>query len=322
MSRSHPTPSARSTVTFGALLVPALLTACAAPLPSAPPPPDRSHAIEAVARPADSDTAAAASLPAAAPQSASANQAEAKLADADADHALKQANNPLANMTAINVQDYYVSEVSGTEDTANMFWVRYAAPISTGFGNWLLRASLPVSTVPTGVDESESGLGDGNVFAAYLFDTGNPGRSFGVGPLLGLPTATEEELGTDQVSAGAAVVLFDATSAMVQFGGLVTYQHKIGGEDRVADVNLLAVQPFGFLQLGEGSYLRSAGIWAFDLEQGNYSVPVGFGLGRVIKAGKVVFNFYVEPQFTVLHDGPGQPEFQVLFGFNTQLIGG
>ena len=33
------------------------------------------------------------------------------------------------------------------------------------------------------------------------------------------------------------------------------------------------------------------------------------------------FNFYVEPQFTVLDDGPGEPQFQVLFGFNTQFLG-
>lgn len=101
----------------------------------------------------------------------------------------------------------------------------------------------------------------------------------------------------------------------------MTYQHKIGGSDRAEDVNLLAVQPFGFLQLGNGIYFRSVGIWAFDLETGNYSVPIGAGLGKVVKARDIVFNFYVEPQFTVLHDGPGQPEFQILFGFNTQFLG-
>jgi hypothetical protein len=51
-------------------------------------------------------------------------------------------------------------------------------------------------------------------------------------------------------------------------------------------------------------------------------VPIGAGLGKVVKAGKTVFNIYVEPQFTVLQSGPGQPEFQILFGFNTQFLGG
>ena len=40
-------------------------------------------------------------------------------------NAQAQANNPLANMTAFNIQNYYISELSGFEDeTANQtyFW--------------------------------------------------------------------------------------------------------------------------------------------------------------------------------------------------------
>jgi hypothetical protein len=236
------------------------------------------------------------------------------------DHALKQANNPLANMTAVNLQNYRISEVEGVDNSANQFWFRYAKPVTIGDGKWLVRASLPLVTVPTSPLDSESGIGDSNVFAAYLFDTDDPSVSFGVGPLLGVPTATEDEVGTGQWSAGAAAVLFDARSSVIQYGGLVTYQTKIAGSDRVDDLSLLAVQPFGFLQLGSGVYLRSVGIWAFDLESGDYSIPIGAGLGKVVKMGKVVFNFYLEPQYTVLHEGAGQPEYQILFGFNTQFF--
>lgn len=241
--------------------------------------------------------------------------------DAGDDAALKQANNPLANMKSVALQDYYIPELSGTDETANQFWLRYAQPIDLG-GPWLMRASLPVLRYPTGGADSESGLGDANVFASYLFDTGNPSVSAGVGPLLGLPTATEDALGTDQWSAGGAAVYFDASDKLVQWGGLLTYQHKIGGSDRVDDVNLFALQPFGFLQLGGGTYLRSVGIMVFDAESGNFSIPVGIGLGKVVKHGNKVFNFYVEPQFTIWDEGLGQPEFQVLAGFNLQFLGG
>lgn len=238
------------------------------------------------------------------------------------DQALKQANNPLANMTAVNFQNYYVSELSGTDETANTFWARYAKPFSLGSSKWLMRASVPLSTVPTGMDDSESGLGDSNVFAAYLFDSGDPSVSYGVGPLLGIPTASEDELGSDVWSAGLAAVLYDAKSSLIQYGGLVTYQHGFAGSGDEDDVNLLAVQPFMFLQLGGGLYFRSAPIWGFDLESGNYAVPIGAGLGKIVKAGKTVFNFFLEPQYAILHDGPGQPEFQLFFGFNTQFLGG
>ncbi len=229
--------------------------------------------------------------------------------------ALKQANNPIANMKAFSLQDYYIPDVSGTDQSANTFWARYAQPI----GGFLMRASLPLSTLPTGMNQSESGIGDANIFAAYLLDSGDPDVSYGIGPLLGLPTATSDALGTDQWSAGAAAVLFDGSSPKLQYGGLVTYQHKFAGSDRAPDVNLLVVQPFGFLQLGDGLYARSAGSWAFNLQTGDYSVPVGVGLGKIVKLEHEVVNLFVEPQLTVLHEGPGQPLFQMFFGMNLQF---
>jgi len=229
-----------------------------------------------------------------------------------------QANNPLANLKAFNLHNYFITDLSGTNKSANQFWLRYAQPIGTPFGDWLIRASLPVSRFPVG-DDSESGLGDGNVFAAYLIDTGNPSRSFGIGPILGVPTATDDALGTGQWSAGLATVLFDATNPVIQWGALVTYQHKFAGSDRVDDVNLLAAQPFGIVQVGSGFYLRSVGIWAFNLESGDYSVPVGLGVGKVFTVGDVVLNAFIEPQYSIATEGPGQPEFQIFTGFNMQF---
>jgi len=78
-----------------------------------------------------------------------------------------QANNPLANMTALNFQNYYIGELTGSDDSANQFWVRYAKPFSIGKQNWLLRASLPVYSYPVGASgDTETGLSDLNLFAA------------------------------------------------------------------------------------------------------------------------------------------------------------
>jgi len=250
---------------------------------------------------------------------ATARRARARAEAEEHDDQAAQANNPLANLTAFSVQNYYVPELSGTDEGANQLWFRYAQPVSAFGGDWLLRASLPLNRFPTGPNEAESGVGDANVFATWLFDTGNPTVSVGAGPLVGIPSAREDALGTDQWSAGGAVVFFDASRSEVQSGGLVTYQTKVGGSDRVEDVNLLAIQPFGFLQLGNGTYLRAAPIWVFDLETGDHSVPVGLGVGKVVRLGTTVLNFFVEPQFSVLDEGPGQPEFQLFSAPNLQF---
>ena len=163
------------------------------------------------------------------------------------DNAAAQANNPLANMTAFNLQNYYMGDLSGTDETANQFWLRFAKPISIGDTSWLMRASLPINTFPTSPNgDKKTGVGDLNIFAAYLIDTGNPAVSFGFGPQITMPTATNDALGSEKWSAGFANVLFNASSAKFQYGYLLTWQASFAGDDDRSDVNMGAFQPFAF----------------------------------------------------------------------------
>ena len=56
----------------------------------------------------------------------------------------------------------------------------------------------------------------------------------------------------------------------------------------------------------------------FDIDNDKYHVPVGLGIGKVVPTRKAVFNLFVEPQFTILSRGAGQPELQIFIGVNTQ----
>lgn len=232
-----------------------------------------------------------------------------------------QANNPLANIKAFNLHNYYIGNLTEVDESANQFWVRYAQPFSVGESNWLMRASLTVNSYPTPPDgDKETGIGDFNIFAAYLFDTGNPAVSFGLGPLLAAPTASKDALGSEKWSLGFANVLFNAENERFQYGYLLTWQHSFAGNDDRATVNMAAFQPFAMLQLGGGLYLRSTGIWVYNLENDDYSIPLGIGVGKVFKQDKTVYNLFLEPQFSVADRGPGQPEWQVFVGLNMQFL--
>jgi hypothetical protein len=235
--------------------------------------------------------------------------------------AAAQANNPLANMTALILQDYYIGRITDTDKDGNQFWLRVAKPFSVAGTNWLMRASLPVNTYPVAAGGGQAtGIGDLNVFAAYLFDTGNPAVSFGFGPQITAPTAPDERLGSEKWSAGFANVLFNASSKRFQYGYLLTWQASFAGSNSSANVNTAAFQTFAFYQLGKGLYLRSAPIWVYNFDNDAYSIPLGLGIGKVIKKGKTVFNIYVEPQASVAYRGPGQPDWQIFAGFNMQLL--
>ena len=199
-----------------------------------------------------------------------------------------QANNPLLRAKAFNMHDYYVGNLTDIDEDANQFWLRYAAPFSIGDTKWLMRASLlTLNTVPAAPEfEHETGLGDFNVFAAYQMDVGTPGVSFGVGPLLNIPTASEDATGSGKWSAGIANVLFSARSPKFQYGYLLTWQASFAGDDDRDDVNVASFQPILIYQLGGGTYLRSTPIMTYDFESDGYTVPLGLGIGQVFKTSK------------------------------------
>jgi hypothetical protein len=227
-----------------------------------------------------------------------------------------KANNPLAPITAVNLHNYFLPTLYGVPDqSANAMMVRGVFATS----KMILRATIPLSTVPSGSGDAVSGLGDFSVFDAFLLTSSESKTQFGVGPLLVIPTATDDLLGAGKWQAGAAVVAVSNLAPTVLVFGLVTYQHSFAGDSTRPTASLLTAQPGAIMQVGGGFYLRTSGIWQFNTESGDYSIPIGLGAGKVMRAGKPVLNLFLEPQFTVLHEGAGQPAFQVFTGIMVQF---
>ena len=240
--------------------------------------------------------------------------AQSKLTDEEK----ARANNPLANAKAFNVQYYFrpsLSEVEGGQ--AHTFWLRVALP--TGRILWRLSAPLETRHINnSAINYSKSGFGDLDIFAAYLAVL-KPKYTFGLGPAASFNTASDDALGSGKTTLGAAAVVFASPVPQIQVGGLVIWRTDIAGDDNRDPVNFLAIQPFYIWQLGKGLYFRGAPIWVFDLESGYYHVPLGLGVGQVMKVNNIVFNFFLEPQPSILVYGPGQPVFQIYGALNMQF---
>lgn len=233
-----------------------------------------------------------------------------------------QANNPLADIRAFNIQNYYIGEFTGAEDlSGNQFVLRYAQPLTIGNSSWLVRASLPFNSFPVGEAGKEiDGVGDFDVFAAYQFDTGNPAVSFAIGPQVVAPTASDARLGAEQWQLGLANVYFNAESALLQYGYLLTWRGGVGDTNGRERTNIGAFQPFVFYQLGNGLYTGGAPIWTYNFANDNYSIPLGIRLGKVTKRKDTVFNFFVEPQYSVSDRGDGLPKWQIYLALNMQFL--
>ena len=230
--------------------------------------------------------------------------------------ATKEANNPLTPKITINFQDQWAPSLYDIDRGGNAFLFRGVIPNRLLGRAQLLRFTLPISTVPDASGHT-TGLGDLNLLDLFPFKGGH--AEFAVGPQLTIPTATADETGTGKWQIGAAGVAI-APQRWGLLGSLVTWQTDFAGDDDRPGQNGLTAQPFFIYNLPKGWYLRSTAVLNFDLERGTYVIPLGAGAGKVfVKPSGTTINLFAEPQFTVAHEGAGQPEFQLFSGVNLQF---
>ncbi len=227
------------------------------------------------------------------------------------------ANNPLTPKVTLNLHDYVapvLNRLGGR--TSNQFLLRGLVP-SDGFGvPQLTRFTLPVATAPLLPSGSETGVGDLTLYQLAVFEV--PGATLSIGPLLVVPTASGNALGTGRWQAGAAALAVSPQPWGMMIG-LLTWQHSFGAPNGRGPAQLLTVQPILTWNLADGWYLRSSGSWSFDLAQRTTTVPVGFGLGKVWNlSDRLTLNAFVEPQYSVIRSGVGVPVWQVFAGVNLQ----
>jgi len=130
--------------------------------------------------------------------------------------------------------------------------------------------------------------------------------------------ATNDRLGTGKWQAGAATAAI-APQPWGLLGALVTYQHSFAGVDDRPTQNGLQTQPFVIYNLPQAFYLRSTATWNFDLQRGDYYIPLGLGGGKGWKLSSgTTINLFAEPQYAVAHDGIA-PQWQLFMGLNFQF---
>jgi hypothetical protein len=236
---------------------------------------------------------------------------------------IQQGQQPLTPSITVNFHDYYVPDIialPGRE--ANQYLQRGLLAYELFGMQQLFRYTLPIATAPTFPSGSETGLGDLFLINFSLFPP-LPGKvEVALGPLLVAPTASADVLGQGKWQTGPAIAIV-APQSWGLAAGLIQYQHSFAGEEDRADVRLLTFQPVITYNLPQGYYLRSSAIWTFDFEADNHFIPLGLGIGNVWKVDdRTTANLFVEPQYTVWHDGIGMPRWQIFVGLNLQFSTG
>lgn len=230
----------------------------------------------------------------------------------------KAAQNPVANMISLPLQNNTNFNFGPMEKTQNVLNIQPVWPFTLN-ENWNLitRTIVPVISQPQLFpgDDRENGLGD-IIFTAFL-SPANPGKMiWGAGPVLLLPTATDEKLGTKKWGAGPSAVALSIRGPWV-FGALANHIWSFAGDGNRDDVNLTLIQPFVNYNLPEGWYLVSSPVitanWEADSDN-TWTVPLGGGIGKIFRIGGLPVNTSAQAFYNV-----EKPDFGADWSLRVQL---
>ena len=141
------------------------------------------------------------------------------------------------------------------------------------------------------------------------FDNLEGNLVWGAGFDLGVPTASEDILGTGKWTAGpSALGIYLGPKWKV--GGLLQHYWDYAGDDDRSDVNLSNLQTIYYYSLNETTSIGAAPNVIVNWEEDSdnrYTVPIGFGINRTFQMGKVPVRFGVEFHYAVIRpdDIPG-----------------
>ena len=227
----------------------------------------------------------------------------------DISSARKAIQNPVSSTIIVFFQNNFDLRVGPYDRTRFLLNVQPVIPTRLSEG-WTLttRVWIPMGYQPVSASPSLAVNGLGDIQPSFLFAPAHPGKLvWAVGPTMLLPTASDQALATGKISAGPALLLLTQPTHW-SIGGFVTKLYSISGPSSRRDLNLLQIQQYVNDNLANGWYLMSNPIYFSDrnIKSGpKWTVPVGGGVGRVIKIGPQTINMQLSGYRNVVHPTSG-----------------
>jgi len=218
----------------------------------------------------------------------------------------KKLQNPVGDLINVPFQNntnFGFGPHHGTQDDLN---IQPVIPIHiTSDWNIITRTILPLVWNPDLSPLRSVPFGTGPTdFSAFLSPhSPTNGWLWGLGPIVQLPTISGPALGSNVWGGGpTAAIVYSGGPWVV--GALANNVWSFGGTKGPLgnSYNNFLVQPFVNYNLAHGWYLVSAPILTanWEVEGRKWTVPVGGGVGRVVKIGKLPVNFTVQAYYNLV----------------------
>jgi len=236
----------------------------------------------------------------------------------DAAEMAKKLANPVAAMISVPFQtnlDVGIGAYDGYKSTTN---VQPVIPIGLNKDwNLISRIILPVVNQQniTGEGEIQTGLGDAVVSAFFSPALPKNGLIWGLGPVLLIPTATDEFLGAEKLGVGPTVLILKQTHGWT-IGALANQIWSLAGNSDRSDVNSGFLQPFLTYSYKSGAGLGLVGEITQNWNASTTTVWLTPNVSGITKIGKQLVQLQVGPRFQVVSPDGGKAK----FGIRAQVV--
>ena len=237
---------------------------------------------------------------------------------ADVSALAQQAQNPLASLVSLPLLGNYNLGLGEDDRTFYNLNVQPVVPFSLSEDlNLITRTIVPINSVPVGQTESTFGIGDTS-FSLFFSPASTGAITWGVGPSLTIPTASNPELlGSQKLSLGPTGVLFAALGKWT-LGAVASNVWSVAGSADRDDVNLFFAQWFLNYNIGAGWAIGTAPVVTanWKAESGNqWTVPWGLQISKVTHFGSRPVSLMLGYYDNSTHP-EGGPDSQVRFQLN------
>ncbi|THB77865.1 MAG: transporter [Desulfobulbaceae bacterium] len=200
-------------------------------------------------------------------------------------------SNPLADLMSIPLQINYDGDIGLEEDGWKLQTnIQPVIPVNLN-DNWNLitRTIIPL----TAQDEifpgagSQNGLGDINL--SLFLSPDNPsgeGVTWGIGPVLLIPTASDSLLGTEKWGAGPTAVILRVHGQWT-VGMLANHVWSYGGDSNRDDISNTFLQPFAAYTWPSAWTVSLQSESSYNWESEQWSVPINLGVTKLVTWGKL-----------------------------------
>jgi hypothetical protein len=211
--------------------------------------------------------------------------------------------NPIASLISVPFQFNFDSDI-GLQDQGSRLTVNVQPVIPVALNddwNLISRTILPVISQEDIFPGSGDQFGLGDTVQSLFFSPKAPasgGWIWGVGPVLLLPTATDNLLGTDKWGAGPTAVVLKQVGYWT-YGALANHIWSFAGDSDRNDINNTFVQPFASYTTPTAWSFALSAEATYDWEAEQWNVPLGFFVSKVVQLGKQMISIQAGPRYYV-----------------------